>query len=318
MGAEADRIPFLPAAAVHASLPLGPLVAALWEAFRQGAEVPLRHSHLLRPASGGRLLLMPAWRSDGPAGVKVVTVFPENAARGLPTVSALYLLLDEHGRPRALLDGEALTLRRTGAASALAAGYLARPESKVLLVVGTGRLAPWMARAHAAVCSYERVLVWGRSWEKAALLAAQLASEGLPARTAPDLAEALAEADVVTAATTSQVPLLLGAQVRPGTHLDLVGGFTPEMREADDALVARASLFADTREGALAEAGDLTQPFARGLIRPESVRADLADLCAGRHPGRTSLGEITLFKSVGTALSDLAAAELAVAGREST
>jgi len=185
----------------------------------------------------------------------------------------------------------------------------------VLLVVGTGRLAPWMARAHAAVCTYEKVLVWGRSWEKAALLAAELAAEGMPARTAPDLGEALSEADVVTAATTSRVPLLLASQVRPGTHLDLVGGFTPEMREADDALVARASLFADTRAGALAEAGDLTQPIARGLIGPEAVRADLSDLCSGRHPGRTSLGEITLFKSVGTGLEDLAAAELAVDGR---
>lgn len=317
MGAAADRIPFLSAAEVHAALPLGSLVAALWEAFRQGAEVPLRHSHLVRPASGGRLLLMPAWRSDGPAGVKLVTVYPDNAARGLPTVSALYVLLDAQGRPRALLDGEALTLRRTGAASALAAGYLARPESKVLLVVGTGRLAPWMARAHASACSYEKVLVWGRSWEKAALVAAELAAGGLPARTAPDLAEALAEADVVTAATTSKEPILTRAMVRPGTHVDLVGGFTPEMREADDALVARASLFVDTRQGALAEAGDLVQPIARGLVRPEAVRADLAELCAERHPGRTSVGEITLFKSVGTALEDLAAAELAVgaAGR---
>lgn len=311
-GGLVARIPFLSAAELHAALPMGSLVAALWEAFRQGVEVPLRHAHLVRPESGGRLLLMPAWRPGGAAGVKLVTVYPENAGRGLPTVSALYVLLDDAGRPRAVLDGEALTLRRTGAASALAAGYLARPESKVLLVVGTGRLAPWMARAHASACSYEKVLVWGRSWEKAALVAAELAAEGLPARTAPDLSEALAEADVVTAATTSREPLLLASQVRPGTHLDLVGGFTPEMREADDALVGRASLFVDTREGALAEAGDLTQPLARGLIRPESVRAELSDLCAERHPGRTSLGEITLFKSVGTALEDLAAAELAV------
>ncbi|MBI5068546.1 MAG: ornithine cyclodeaminase family protein [Deltaproteobacteria bacterium] len=305
------RIPFLTAEEVHAALPLGALVGALWEAFRRGAEVPLRHVHAL---DGGRLLLMPAWERGGPAGVKLATVFPENGARGLPTVSALYVLLDERGQPRAVLDGEALTLRRTGAASALAAGYLARPESKVLLVVGTGRLAPWMARAHAAVCSFEKVLVWGRAWEKAVLTAAELARDGLPARAAPDLAEALSEADVVTAATTSREPLLLASQVRPGTHLDLVGGFTPEMREADDALVARASLFVDTREGALAEAGDLVQPISRGLLQPAAVRADLADLCAERHPGRRSLGEITLFKSVGTGLEDLAAARLAVGG----
>jgi ornithine cyclodeaminase len=256
---------------------------------------------------------MPAWDGAG-LGVKIVTVFPRNRVRGLASVAALYVLMDgATGHPRALIDGEALTLRRTGAASALASTYLSRRDARALLVVGTGALAPTMAAAHCAVRPIERVDVWGRSGDRAQALAERLRVQGLPARPVAHLDAALADADIVTCATTSTEPIVRGAQVRPGTHVDLVGAFTPAMRESDDALVQRASVFVDTYAGALMEAGDLVQPMAEGAFAREQVRAELADLCAGRHPGRASDDEVTLFKSVGTALEDLCAARLVAA-----
>jgi len=302
-------LPFLSSDRVHAALDWHALVDALREAFRVGAIAPVRSSYPVTDA-GDRLLLMPAWAAGG-LGVKIVTVFPGNRARGLASVSALYLLMDgATGHPLALVDGEALTLRRTAAASALAATYLARPDSKVLLVVGTGALAPYMAAAHCALRAIEQVLVWGRSAEHARATAARLAAEGLPAEGCADLAAGLAAADIVTCATTAREPIVRGALVRPGTHVDLVGAFTPEMRESDDALVQRAEVFVDTYVGALKEAGDLVQPMAAGAIAREHVRAELAELVHGRHAGRGSAAAVTLFKSVGTALEDLCAARL--------
>jgi ornithine cyclodeaminase len=294
---------------VHAALGWRALTDALREAFRAGANAPVRSSYPVTDA-GDRLLLMPAW-SAASLGVKVVTVFPGNRARGLASVSALYLLMDgTTGHPLALVDGEALTLRRTAAASALAATYLARADSKTLLVVGTGALAPYMAAAHCALRPIDRVLVWGRSPDHARATAARLAGEGLPAEVCADLAAGLTVADIVTCATTAREPIVRGALVRPGTHVDLVGAFTPEMRESDDALVQRAEVFVDTFAGALKEAGDLVQPINGGAIARGHVRAELADLVAGRHPGRGSAAAVTVFKSVGTALEDLCAARL--------
>jgi ornithine cyclodeaminase len=303
---------FFSAEEVHAALDWRSLVDALRAAFREGASAPVRHAHVVNEAERARLLLMPAWREGKELGVKLVTVFPENPRRGLATVSGLYVLMDgATGHPLAILDGDALTLRRTGAASALASTYLSRKDARTLLVIGTGRLAPWMAAAHCSVREFERVLVWGRSAEKARRLAGRLKDEGLPARGAADLAGAAAQADVVTCATTAREPVLLGRWLRPGMHVDLAGAYAADMRESDDALVARAEIFVDTFAGALKEAGDLVQPMARGIIGRDALRADLADLAAGRHPGRTAPEQITLFKSVGAALEDLCAARLA-------
>lgn len=303
-------IPYVPADEVHAALDYPGLVDALREAFVAGATAPVRSSHAVTPEDD-RLLLMPAWDGGSGLGVKIVTVFPRNRERGVPSVGATYLLLDgKTGHPVALLDGEALTLRRTAAASALAAGYLAREDARHLVVVGTGRLAPYMAAAHCAMRPIDRVSVWGRSHEHARAIAAQLAAEGLRASAAQDLEATLADADIVTCATTSREPVVRGAWIRPGTHLDLVGAFTAEMRETDDDLVAKAELYVDTFAGALKEGGDIVQAIAAGRITRDAVRAELADLCAGRHPGRTSRDAITLFKSVGTALEDLAAAKV--------
>jgi len=296
---------------VHAALEYPVLIERLRQAFAQGASVPLRHAHKVNEHENARLLLMPAWREGEALGVKIVTAFPGNAARGAATVAATYVLLDgSTGHPLALIDGEALTLRRTAAASALASSFLSRPESGTLLVVGTGKLAPYMAAAHAAVRQFSRVLVWGRAADKARALANSLAAQGQHAIAATDLPQALAEADVVTCATTAALPIVHGVDVRSGTHVDLVGGFTPTMREADDDLVAKASVFVDTYTGALAEGGDVVEPIRSGVLKRADVRAELAELCRGEKKGRSGAAEVTLFKSVGTALEDLTAAQM--------
>jgi ornithine cyclodeaminase len=301
------------AAEVHAALPWPALAAALQAAFvAQGdaaARVPLRHAHALGGAD--TLLLMPAW-DDALVITKLVTVMPG----AVHTVQASLLALDRAtGRPLAVLDGEAITLRRTAAASALAARWLARPDASRLVLVGTGRLAAWMARAHAALRTKVplQVQVWGRRADAAKALAATLGAEGLNAEPVVELEAAVRHADIVCCATTSAVPLVHGAWLAPGAHLDLVGGFRPQMREADDDAVAAARIVVDSLDGALAEAGDLVQPLARGVIERRHIVGDLAQLLRGDVAGRRSAADITLFKSVGTALEDLAAARCVLA-----
>jgi ornithine cyclodeaminase/alanine dehydrogenase-like protein (mu-crystallin family) len=310
-------LPWIDGARVHAALGWPVLVDALREAFVAGAQVPLRHVHAIRPGEHARLLLMPAWREASDTqraalGVKLVTVYPANRARGAATVGSLYILLDGvTGHPRALVDGEAITLRRTGAASALASQYLSREDSRVLAVIGPGRLAPYMVRAHRSVRPIDRVVVWGRDPARAGALAEALRAEGMDASAEPDIARAVGQADIVTCATTSREPLVRAAHVRPGTHVDLVGGYAPDMREADDTLVAQAAMYVDTRSGALAEAGDLVQPMRAGMFSRDQVKADLHQLCRGERRGRSSREAVTVFKSVGSALEDLCAAQVA-------
>lgn len=295
-------------------LPWGAVVDALEAGFRDGCEMPVRHHHGVAAPSGGpeaTLLLMPAWTVGGYLGVKVASVFPGNASRGLGAVQASYILASgETGEPLALIDGLELTLRRTAAASALAARFLARPDSRRLLVVGTGNLAPHLAGAHAAVNPELEIGFWGRRPERALAASRSPLLEGLSAGTASDLEAAVRTADIVSTATLATAPLLFGDWLRPGVHVDLVGGFTPGMREADDEAVRRSTVFVDTRDGALVEAGDLTQPIESGALRAEDVAADFHDLCRGGHGGRRGASEITLFKSVGAALEDLFAAIL--------
>ncbi len=304
------------AAAVHAALPYPVLIEALREGFAQGAEVPTRHHHTVpRPgADPAVLLLMPAWQPGAATGVKLVHICAGNERRGLPSVQGLYLLFDgPTGTPQALLDGASLTLRRTAATSALAARLLARPEAARLLVVGAGALGPHLARAHAACFALTAIRIWNRTTARAEAVVAELASEGLPAEVTTDLAAALAWADIVSCATMSRTPLVQGDLLRPGTHVDLVGAFTSEMRESDDALMRRAELFVDTRAGALAEAGDILLAIAAGALDPAAIRAELAELVRGSAPGRSGPAAVTVFKSVGYALEDLVAARLVVA-----
>lgn len=256
---------------------------------------------------GGTLLLMPAWgaRLEGKVllGAKVVTVFPGNRARGLASVGSSYLLCDgATGQHLALLDGDVLTARRTAASSALAASFLARPEASRLLVVGAGHVAALLPGAYRAVRPITHVAVWNRTRPGAEALTTRLRHDGFAAEAVDDLDAAVQAADIISCATLATEPLVRGARLRPGTHLDLIGAFTPQMREADEDAVRRARVFIDT-EAALAEAGELA-----GLAQ-RAVAGTLATLCAGA-PGRTSPEEVTLFKSVGTGIEDLAAAGL--------
>jgi ornithine cyclodeaminase/alanine dehydrogenase-like protein (mu-crystallin family) len=303
-------------AEIHRLLDFPSLIAALRAMFCDGCEVPARHHHTISSGTAGgtpgTLLVMPAWQAGRALGIKIVTVFPDNARRALPSVHGSYLLLDATtGQPKALLDGTTLTLRRTAAASALAADYLARRDSAVHLMVGTGALAPYLVAAHAAVRPIRETRIWGRDPKKAAALAGQLAETGIVAAPAADLAGAVATADIITCATVAREPLIRGAWLRPGTHLDLVGGFTPEMREADDEAVVRATVYIDT-DMALREAGDIVQPLRSGHLARERILGNLFGLVRGSCPGRRDTAEITLFKSVGSALEDLAAAQLVV------
>lgn len=307
------------AAEIAAALSYPALVDALAEAFRSDVTVPLRHHHPIPQADGvpeAMLLLMPAWTPPGDGafvGTKLVSVYPGNGARGLPSIYGSYVLCNgETGAPLAILDGTMLTVWRTACASALASRYLSRPDASHMVMVGAGALAPHLIRAHAAIRPIRHVTLWNRSREKANALAEGLGRTvpGVSIAVAGDLQAAVEEADIVTCATISSDPIVSGDWLKPGAHLDLVGGYTPAMREADDAAVRRASLFVDTRTGGLKEAGDIVDPIKRGIIAQSDVKADLFDLARGVHPGRASPDEITLFKSVGTALEDLAAAML--------
>jgi ornithine cyclodeaminase len=300
--------------AVERRLELPLLIERLRDAFRADTTVPLRHHHTIgRPeGAAGTLLLMPAWRAGGHLAIKCVTVFPDNERRNLRTVLASVLLLSaDTGAPLALVAGRVLTVRRTAAASALAASYLARPDAAHLVMVGTGALAPALIAAHAAVRPLRRVTVWGRDPAKARALAGRLEGGGYAVSATDDLEAAVRGADIVSCATLARDPLVRGDWLAPGAHLDLVGGFTPAMRETDDVAIRRASVFVDTRAGATKEAGDIVQPLASGVLALDAIRGDLHDLASGRAPGRTAPDQITLFKSVGTALEDLAAAQLA-------
>ena len=304
---------FLDAAAVEAALPFRPLIEALGEAFVTAATPPVRHHHAV-PRSGSDpaiLLIMPAWQPDAVTGVKLVHVASGNEAKGLPSVQGLYVLFDgPTGTPLAVMDGTRLTVRRTAAASALAASHLARADAATLLMLGCGAMAPHLIAAHRTVRPIQRVLLWNRTPQRAAALARDLEAQGVDAVAVAEIDPALAEADIVSCATMSREPLVRGTAVRAGTHVDLVGAYTPAMRESDGELLARAEVFVDTFDGAEAEAGDVLQAIAEGHLTREAIEGDLAALCRGSHPGRSSAASITVFKSVGSALEDLVAARL--------
>lgn len=301
-------IAHLDAAAITRATPWPALIEAICAAFVSPHQAPERHIHEIAVpgAPDATALLMPAWIEGDVYGVKLANVFPGNGARGLPSIHSLYIVFDgETGAVRATMDGGTLTVRRTAAASALASSYLSRPDSETLLVIGAGKLAPMLIAAHGAVRPIKRVMVWARDAQKAAAFAAETGAEAIT-----DLDRAVGEADIVSAATLSPTPLIRGAALKPGTHLDLVGAYKPALRETDGEAVARASVFVDTEHGARTEAGDLIQAIAEGHFAWDRVVTDLEALCSGKHPGRTSAAEITLFKSVGASLEDLAAARL--------
>jgi ornithine cyclodeaminase/alanine dehydrogenase-like protein (mu-crystallin family) len=309
---------FLDGAAVDAALSYPALVDTLEAAFAKGAFAPPRHHHAI--ALDGRpeatLLLMPAWERAAPGssgaglymGLKAVTLYPDNELRGTPAVLGSFLLMSaQTGQTLAVMDATRLTNWRTAATSALASRHLARPDAERLLMVGAGTMAPFLVRAHTSVRPIREVKVWSHSRTRAERLVAALEPAGIAATVADDLGAAVAEADIVSTATLSTKPLIRGAWLRAGTHLDCAGAFRPSMRETDDEVVRRARIFIDTRQ-AFAEAGDILQPLQEGIITTTAVMGELADLCRATVRGRTTPEDITMLKSVGASIEDMAAA----------
>jgi len=302
--AEIDRVVRFPA-----------LIDALADAFRGDFVVPVRHHHEIERRGGpATLLLMPAWTGAASAagflGVKIVSVFPDNGACNLPSVLGTYLLMDgATGEPRAALDGTRLTVWRTAAASALAARFLAREDCRRMVMVGAGALAPFLIRAHLSQRPINEVALWNHRPEKAEALAAELRGQGLPVTAARNLEAAVRQADLISCATLSTEPLVSGAWLKPGTHLDLVGAYNLRMREADDEALRRSEVYVDT-SAALTEGGDVALALRGGAIAESHVQGDPSGLCRGTVRDHRGADAITLFKSVGTAIEDLAAAML--------
>ena len=297
------------AAEVHSLLDYRSLVAALRAAHLAGA-MPLTASLLVGepPAEDNKFLSLLAWVPREAIAVKLVGVFPGNLSRPAPepSVQGLVALFDgATGAPVLVADGAAMTFRKTAADSALGASFLARHDARTLLVVGAGGLAPHVVMAHVAVRpSIDRVLIWNRTPARAQAAAASLSLPGVSIAATPDLDAAVAEADVISCVTMATEPLVRGALLRPGTHVDLIGAYLPGMRESDDDVARRARVFVDTRKNCDGS-GDIATPIARGLLTLDAIEADLFDLCAGRHPGRTNDCAITMYKNVGGAHLDL-------------
>ena len=300
---------------VASSLQYGILIEALRKAFSSKITAPERVQHTIKNKNGSdaTLLLMPAWKIGEHIGIKIVSVFPENTTNNMNAVHANYFLVNANdGKPVAVMDGTELTLRRTACASALAADYLVNKNVDTLLMIGTGNLAPHMIKAHCVVRNYSRILIWGRNEEKAERLALSLNIKDKEVLAKNDIKEALNVADVISCATLTQKPLIMGDWIKPGQHLDLVGAFTPDMAEADSKAIAKSKVVVDTYEGALSESGELINALKEGHIKKEHILSDLRELVLEEKNIRKDSNDITLFKSVGTALEDLAAAELVI------
>lgn len=309
------NLPYFDAEAVEAATPYPKLITAIGEAFRDGGIAPARHAHDIPDGHDGTttLLLMPSWNDAGYLGVKLATINFANAARGIPTVNGIYVLFDsETGIPKAAIDAAALTARRTAAASAFAASRLAREDAASLLMVGTGKLSRCLIEAHASARDLSSVRVWGRSPERAAAVAAWARGNITDdAEAVADLDRACSEADIISAATYATTPLVRGASLSAGTHVDLVGAYSTAMRESDAAVFQRADqVWVDTYDGAESEAGDLLLAIEEGAIEFADLAGDLFKLAQSPGSSRLSESEITVFKSVGTGLEDLAAAVL--------
>ncbi|EPX73976.1 ornithine cyclodeaminase family protein [Schizosaccharomyces octosporus yFS286] len=306
-------------------LPWHALIDALRDIFTKAIECPPRLHYPIRSSvnkheTHGTMLIMPCWSPGEYIGVKQVNVFPNNSKKNLPNLASHYLLSDANsGTHLAQLDGGELTSRRTAAASALASTYLSRNDATSLLILGSGNVARNLIYAHCSVRPINKITVWNHRFENAAALvksiSADFPSVTLCAIKNEDLEHAVKACDIISCATLSTSPIVKGSWIQPGTHIDLVGGFTPKMHEVDSACVSKAEVFVDTRSGALSEAGDLLTPIKEGAFSPEDVQADLFDLCREHHKGRAQLTSIqdaiTLFKSVGDSREDLAAASLA-------
>ena len=289
------------------------LIKRLKEGFSSSCiQVPMRHHHdYPNPPEDkdSTLLLMPAFNPGIEAGVKIVTVSPNNGKYNLPAIQGTYIYLDAHkGNIKAILDAKSLTTKRTASTSALASSFLSREDSSSLLMIGTGALAKNLIQAHACARPITKVYVWGRSLEKAQAVCDELSNASYTCTAISAIEDKISEVDIISCATLSPVPLVFGKWLKEGQHLDLVGTYKKDMREADDEAVLKSSVFLDTYQGGLKESGDIVIPLNTGIITKEDIKADLFELCNGLKKGRTSEKEITYFKSVGHALEDLVAA----------
>lgn len=308
-----NQIPFIPDAYIEQNCNFNKLINALQIGFSTSQiQVPLRHHHdFPNPVENkdSTLLLMPAFNPGKDIGVKVVTVSPNNGKYNLPAIQGTYIYLDAHkGTIKAILDAKSLTAKRTACTSALASSYLSRKDSSSLLMIGTGALSKNLILAHAGVRPITKVYIWGRSMDKAKEVCNHLVGQAFVCIAVENIEDIISEVDIISCATISPTPLVFGKWLRPGQHIDLVGSYKKDMREADDETILNSSVYIDTYQGGLKESGDIVIPLNTGIITKDDIKADLFDLCSDSKPGRTTENEITLFKSVGHALEDLVAA----------
>lgn len=291
------------------------LMERLRQAFRGGIDVgaPSRHRIDARTAHDADLRVDTVWSSGRSIGVRIDGRFPDNPAQGLAATQGVFVLMDgKTGLPRAAIDGPALARRRAAVASVLAATYLARGDAARLLVVGAGPLALEVIEAYTAILPIKHVLVWARRFDRAKKLIGRFHRPKFRIEATEDLEGAARGAQIVSCATTARDAVIKGEWLAEGTHLDLLGGVGPDMREADDDCFRRARVFVDTRSAACLEAGDIVQPVTAGALNPDDIAGDLFELTRGERAGRRFYDQITLFKSVGAPLEDLTAAEIAV------
>jgi ornithine cyclodeaminase/alanine dehydrogenase-like protein (mu-crystallin family) len=307
---------------VRQALPMVEVIAATKKAYAAlsagKAEVPLRSSLAIDPHEATSLF-MPAYlqsESGEALTVKIVSLFPHNTERDLPFIHAAVLVLQaDTGQPLALLEGASLTAIRTGAASGAATDLLARPDSQVAGIFGAGVQSRTQLEAICTARSIQKVLIYDPRQDQVKKFIAEMAGQGpIPGdlRTAEDSEDVISQADIICCATTSHSPVFDDRHLKPGVHINGVGSYTPEMQEVPPETVLRAALIVDSRTAALSEAGDIIRPIKDGLITEKHIQAELGEIVLGLKPGRVDADQITFFKSVGNAVQDAAAAQLAL------
>ncbi len=309
-----QNIPIIDVDFIDAHTDYSELITKIEKAFKSSkTEVPLRHHHDFsnhQEKTESTLLIMPAWNPGKDLGVKIVTVNPNNSKYNLPSIQGVYIYFDAHkGIPIALLDAKALTVKRTAATSALASSFLSKKNASSLLMIGTGALSTELILAHAKVRPIQNVFVWGRNYKKAQAICKELNTENFKVSPAKSIEDIIGKVDIISCATLSKTPLVLGKFLKKGQHIDLVGAYKKDMREADDNTIKKANIFLDTYEGGLKESGDIIIPLESGILNKSDIKADLFELCQQKKKGRSNDNEITIFKSVGHALEDLTAAK---------
>ncbi|MEM9347307.1 MAG: ornithine cyclodeaminase family protein [Planctomycetota bacterium] len=300
------------AEAVHEALSYPALVDALQQAYASSFSMPPRNVYLLdkEPNNHDAFAVLPSWNDDF-ISVKSFTYFPDNPRPDYASLYSKIMLFDrKHGEPLALVDGTSVTFWRTAGISGLASRLLSREDSKTLLLLGTGNLAPYIIKAQLSVRPIERVMLWGRTPGKAQAIADELSAEVIDVvfESVNDRRDACAEADIIVSVTGSHEPLVLGDWVTPGTHTDFIGNHHANKRECDTALVVKSKVYADSYVNCFKEAGEVLMPIEEGAITKDHVVGELTEMCSGAVKLRESDEEITLFKSIGMAMSDLVGA----------